>query len=55
MGVEVSLVVMEIKNGEEVACEIGRTTGYRGDINIMNVDRDIIDGGCDGKVLSDRV
>ena len=25
------------------------------DVNAMNVDGDIVDGGCDGKVLSDGV
>ena len=31
------------------------TTGYRRDVNIVNVDGDIVDGGCNGEVLSDGV
>ena len=26
-----------------------------GDVNIVNVEGDIVDGGCNGEVLSDRV
>ena len=39
----------------KVRNEIGGKTGYRGDINIMNVDVDIVDGGCNGEGLSDGV
>ena len=39
----------------KVRCEIRGTTGYRGDVNIVNVDGDIVDGGCNGEVLSDGV
>ena len=31
------------------------TIGYRGYVNIMNVDGDVVDGGCNGKVLSDEL
>ena len=31
----------------------GKTTGYRGDVNIINVDGDIVDGDCNKEVLSD--
>ena len=31
----------------------GILSGYhRGDVNIMNVDGDIVDGGCNGEVLN---
>ena len=39
----------------KVRWEIKGTTGYGEDVNIVNVDRDIVDGGCNGEVLSDRV
>ena len=39
----------------KVYCELGGTSGYRGDVNIMNVDGDIVDGGCNAEVLSDVV
>ena len=29
--------------------------GDMGDVNVMNIDRDIVDGGCDKEVLSDGV
>ena len=35
--------------------EIGGTAGYWGDVNVMNVDGDIVDGGCNEEVLSDGV
>ena len=55
-GVEVShddVVIMEVKNKVKVRCEIRGTTGYRGDLNFMNVDEDIVDSGCNGEVISD--
>ena len=58
MGVEVShgdVVIMELRKKVKVWCEIGETAGYRGDVNVMNVDRDIVDDGCNGEVLSDGV
>ena len=58
MCVEVShadVVIMEVKKMLKVRCEIRRTTGYGGYVNILNVDRYIVDGGCDGEVLSDVV
>ena len=39
----------------KVRCEIRETTGYRRNVNIMNVDGDIVDGGCNGEVLNDEV
>ena len=33
-------------------CEIKGTTGYRGDVNVINVDGDIVDLGCDNKLSS---
>ena len=57
MGVEVShddVVITEVKKKVKVRCEIGGT-GYRENVNIMNVDGDIVDSGCNGEVLSDRV
>ena len=35
--------------------EIGGTAGDRGNVNVMNVDGDVFDGGCNGEVLSDGV
>ena len=58
IGVEVShdhVVITERIKKVKVRCGIGRTTGYKGDVNIMNVDGDIVDGGCNGEVLSDEV
>ena len=58
MGVGVShdhVVITEVKKRVKVRCEIRGTTGYRGDVNIMNVDGDIVDGVCNGEVLSDGV
>ena len=57
IGVEVSHddVITEVKNMVKVWCEIGGTAGYKGDVNVMNVGGDIVDGGCIGEVLSDRV
>ena len=36
----------------KVWCEIGGTTGCRGDVNIMNVNEDIVDGGSNGSAQS---
>ena len=58
MGVEVShddVVLTEVKKRVEFRCEIGGTTGYRGDIIIMNADGDIVDDGCNGEVFCDGV
>ena len=58
MGVEVShdyVVIMEVKMKVKVWCEIEGLAGDRGDANVMNVDRDIVNGGCNGEVLSDGV
>ena len=58
MGVEVfhdDVVITEVKKREKVRCEIGVTTGYKGDVNIMNFDGDIFDDRCNGEVLSDGV
>ena len=56
MSVEVShddVVITKVKKKVKVRYEIGRTTGYRGDVFNMNVDGDIVDGGCNGEMLSD--
>ena len=48
MGVEVShddVIIMEVEKRVKVWCEIRGTAGYGGDVNIMNVDGDIVDGG----------
>ena len=55
MGVEVShdyIVITEVKKMVKVWCEIGWTAVYRGDVNVMIVDGYIVDGGCNGEVLS---
>ena len=55
MGVEAShdnVVITEVKKRVKVWCEIGGTAGYRGDVNVMKVDGDIFEGGCNGEVLS---
>ena len=49
------VAIMEVKKKVKVWSEIGGTAGYRGDVNVMNVDGDIVDGGCNGEVLSDGV
>ena len=49
------VAITEVKKKVKVRCEIRGTTGYRGDVNIVNVDGDIVDGGCNGEVLSDVV
>ena len=56
MAVEVShddAVIMKVKNKVNIWCESGGTSIVRGDIKVMNVDEDIVDGGCNGEVLSD--
>ena len=58
MGVEVSHgdgAITEIEKNVENWGEIGRTEGDRGDVNVMNVDGNIVDGGCYGEVLSGGV
>ena len=49
MSVEVShddVVITEVKKKVKVRLEIGETTGYRRDVNIVNVDGDIVDSSC---------
>ena len=58
MDVEVShddVDIIEVKKKMKVRCEIEGITEYRGDVNIVNVDGNIVDGGCNGEVLSDVV
>ena len=58
MGVEVyhdDVIIMEVEKRVKVRCEIRWTTGYRGDVNIVNVDGDIVDSGCNEEVFSDVV
>ena len=48
MGVEVchdDEIITEVKKMGKVWCETGGTAGYRGDVNIMKVDEDIVNGG----------
>ena len=54
MGVEVSqddVFITEVKKTVKVWDEINGTA--RENINVMNVDGDIVDGGCKGEVLRD--
>ena len=56
IGVEVShddVIPTEVKKKVKVVCEIVGKTGYRGDVNIINVDGDIVEGDCNGEMLSD--
>ena len=46
---------MEVKKKVKVWCKIGETAGDRGYVNVMNVDKEIVDGGCNEEVLSDGV
>ena len=39
----------------KVWCEIRRTAGDRGDVNVKNVNGDIVEGGCNREVFSDGV
>ena len=39
----------------KVRCEIKGTGGYSWDVNVINIDGDVVDGGCNGEVLSDGV
>ena len=59
MGIEVShddvVVITEIEKKGKVWCEIGGTAGYRGDVNVMNVDGDIVDSGCNVEEFTDGV
>ena len=58
MSVEVShdnVVIMEFRNKVEVWREIGRTGIDRWNVNIMNVDGNILDDGCNGEMLGDGV
>ena len=58
IGVEVSLddfVIMDIRKRVKLWCEIGGTAENRWDVNVMNVEGDIVEGGCNGEVLSDGV
>ena len=52
--VEVSfddVVITKIKNKVEVWCKIGGTAGDTGELNVMNLDGDIVEDGCNGEVL----
>ena len=54
MGEEVfhdDVVITEVKKKLKVWCQIRGTAGDMG--NVMNIDGDIVNGGCNGKVLSD--
>ena len=59
MSVEVShddVVITEVKKRVEVRwCEIGGTTAYKGNANIINIDGDIVDDSCNREGLSDGV
>ena len=58
MGVEVSnddFVITEFKKKVKAWCEIGGKTDDRRNVNIIYIDRDIIDGSCNGVMLSDVV
>ena len=57
MSVEVShdnVVIMEFRNKVEVWREIGRTGIDRWNVNIMNVDGNILDDGCNGEMLGEE-
>ena len=49
------LLSREVKKKLKGWCEIGGTSGNRGDVNVINVDGDIVDGGCNEEMLSDGV
>ena len=54
MGVEVSHaegIATGIEQLVECMCEIRRTEEVRGYVNAVDVDRDVIDDGCDGEVF----
>ena len=56
MGIEIShdeVVITDVKKKVKVRCEIGGQLDTGGGVNIMNFDRDIVDGGCNGEVFSD--
>ena len=55
MGAEVSHddVIKEVKKKVKLWCEIGETTGNIGDVNVMNIDGDIVDDGCNGEMFGD--
>ena len=58
MGVEVShddVVIRKVINKMKVWYEIGGTAGYRGDVDVVHFKGDIVDGGCNGEVLSDGI
>ena len=58
IGIEVShddVVIRKVINKMKVWYEIGGTAGYRGDVNVINFKGDIVDGGCNGEVLSDGI
>ena len=42
-------VITEVRKEVKVWCEIGETAGNREDVNVMHVDGDIVDGGCNGE------
>ena len=56
MGVKVyynDVVITEVKIGVKIWCEIGGTARDKENVNVMNVGGNIIDGGCNGEVISD--
>ena len=58
MGVEAShddLVITKFNIKVKVWCEIVGKARNRRNINVMDVDRDIVDGGCNGEVLEEGV
>ena len=57
-GFEVSyddIVIIEVEKKVKFGSEIGLSAGYRGHLNVVNVDGDVVYGGCNGEVLSDGV
>ena len=53
-GVEVShddVIILEVEKKVKVWCEIGGTVGYRGNVNIMNVYGDIVDGDSNSRIV----
>ena len=55
MGVEVSHDVnTEVKKIVKIWCEIGGTAEDRRFVNVVKVDGDIVDNGCNAEVLSEK-
>ena len=58
MGVKIShddVVITGVEKKVKLWYEIGGTAGDKAAVNGVNVDVDIVDGGCNGEVLSDWV